>query len=310
MPMRKISRKRKRLPKTIAGIRRLLKYGPLQQLRLFSSGAIAQATSNQVAYVQVFATASSTFNSFMDTYQPYMILPALNEGAPNTYSDTAVTAVQMNMAHDATGGGVRDAKIKFEGGQTSVLIRNNWDLPGTISLYLYRCIDHTSTTPITLLDEEMDDKYRDAVVKEQLLTDGFTLGKERIGKFWKQVGRTQTLTLNPSEQFEYKFKLSKGIYDDAFNDAHPFNHYKGLSMILMARIQGCVVHDATDTTKVGLGRVQFDFVARTFYNWRHIESLPQGALFQNQDTDTITTAIGAIPSVEKQDGDGDAKDDD
>jgi len=302
--MRK-SRKRSRAPKSVAGIRRQLTYGPLQTLAQNTSGVAAVSTANTVGYTEIFSLTASHLNDLMDVYMPHYVVPGLAEGAPNTYTETPVM-VQRRMDNAALGN--RGSKLNFRGGNVTYIFRNNWDLPGTITLYLFKSTCSHAETLLDLAHHQVDENYRSDVSLSGLLMDGLTMHNQAIKEYWKLVGRAQTITLQPGEQFEYKFNLPKGIYDDTLNDLDGNQYVKGLSMSLIARMVGPIVHDSVTTSLVGYAPCQFDWVMRQYRSWRHVVDGPLSARFQLVDMDTVANPIAKVPTHEDQDGDGDGDD--
>lgn len=289
-------------PKTIAGIRKQLSYGPLQERKSFNSGKVSVQTYNECSYSVIENHNTFTeLHGFLSTYKPYYVRDAVAAGS---YTG-ALEMVQRDMGETALA--YRGAKINYRGGTCIYTFRNNWDAIGTMSLYVFVVRTDTGTTPEGLYDEHLNDIHRSSVTKEQLLLDGLTTGKEAWGPFWDQMGKTQTITLQPGEQFDFKFKLPKGVFDDD-NAQTSLTYQKNLSVRLVCRMIGGVVHDSTDTTLVGTGKCQIDWIRRKYESWRHITDTPLPTTYSLITKDTIANGIHAQLKMEHQDGDGDADD--
>lgn len=289
-------------PRTIAGIRKHLQYGPMQNLKLMNSSQVAVTTNNQVAYKEVKWNSRGLMQDYMDTYQPYFVMPGLTEGAPNTYSSTPVL-VQKNMSSVALGN--REARLKIEGGKVVMHFRNNWDIAGNISLSLFRANCDASVDPVALAGHHIDEVHHADVSIEDLLMDGISIGKKAIDDYWTQVGRTQQIVLHPTEEFTYEFKLPRGTFNENLAASQAEQNIKGLTMVLVMRIQGMIIHELGVSNEVGYGTCTLDYIMRQYSNFRHIEDQPLSAHYQDITLPTITTAVGKVEPVVDEDGDGD-----
>lgn len=288
--MRMSKRRRGASSRRIARIaKRVGSFGPPQDISHFNSGAITITGFNKVHYANLVFLTAAYLNDLMDTYKPYFVRDTIAAGA----YDGTQELVQRDMSESALP--QRDSRIRIDGAYNKHTFRNNSLYSGTVKLYLYKCTCVTNTTPGDYMDQNVDDKYHTSGNQlADLHGDYPTMYSSYIKEGWTKIGKVQTITLAPGEEFTYSYRVPAFTYDDANAD----HTYVVGSHCLLVRLVGGIMHDATTPTLVGTALMALDYTLNSRVKWRHINNDPLPGRFTGQNFDSVLNQDQVNPDIE------------
>lgn len=176
---------------------------------------------------------------------------------------TQQRAFEMNNLDEdyASASTVYPMKIK---GVADLYLKNNTNFQAEITLYTFRCVEETSTSPQTDIDNRLREKYNTTATaasmstKEDNFFQYFSVANSQKPK-WK-IESKQQVTLCGGEEAKLRLSGAKLIKNNDFEVTA--SDYKKGDCVFVYRIMGVPSHDTTTKTLLGVANTSIDVMAR------------------------------------------------
>lgn len=203
----------------------------------------------------------------------FSISSAANQKGLTQYSCWVPVAIENNIVSkiysiDDTATGVRvtqdlkelpNTKFLFKNCMEKFVVRNNnAGLKCTLIIYCLQYKDGTTTTPMTLSSNSWLDVTLGTNVDNDLRYPFIPQGTNLFSKFIKVLSK-KTIELQPGQEQTATFKLPNFTYNPEEYDDHATAQIKG-TYYFVFDLRGCVAHDDTTTTNVGISDASVDVV--------------------------------------------------
>lgn len=184
-----------------------------------------------------------------------------------------------------------------------IVFRNNWSIPCDLTLTEFACICDTTDSPFKYSEDAAADFGITGFATDPRynLNSAF-ITTVRSQKYTKKVEKT--FRLNAGDEVTYKLVGSSGNINVEDLDIRTQNYLKGMSRILVQRLQGVVSHDdGADDTLVNWADAKLDVIRTDTYTVRYdgngsVKTHNTGANTLGDVTDAVVTAPNVVKVAE------------
>lgn len=236
---RKAKRTKKSLKSRLIALERNGPKNSVYQCRVRGFAQAAHAV-NQCLYIEEDMWYPPLYESKMDA------LPFLDRASATATED--ISLVDRGL----------EQRIRFSDIYMSVKCKNAGEIPVKVSIYWYRCVGHTGTSPKGMLeagDEEIGITNADV----NMLV--YPSDIKAINASWKPLGCRKAV-LQAGDILKSVETRKSEVYDPEVRDSLSNPGFVKGSIVAMIRVEGVLCHGVTTPTQVGNGDgvidVQFD----------------------------------------------------
>lgn len=121
-------------------------------------------------------------------------------------------------------------------------VRNNYQVPASVAIYLFKVVEDTSVSPKTNLDNALAN-----LPSAPLLTNPLIYPSDVVDMMplWK-IEKTAKKVLQPGSLMEMSHAIKNVMYDPSVFDSHNLTYQtEWKSFVFLVRVQGVLAHDTT-----------------------------------------------------------------
>lgn len=288
-----LRRKRKNYVTREGCKRMIMKYAGMSPACRFTgtdSYAIRDETNyNQVTYYSTYINSSAFLQTYLSTYTPQRVR--------QNAAHTGVELVQENVA--ASNLAYINAKVKIEGGVWKYTLKNNSLYSQEVRVYIYKCMQDTSTTINTLLDQAINEKYNNTKTKATMMGFYPSEVESYFSSFWDRKGRVLKAMIEPGQRKVLKIKVPKGTFNGHLDNSFSNDYAKHFTLGVLFRVVGGAVHDSTSKDNVGTDLRDIDVLMDQQCKYRLLNNIQEGVHYATGNLDSITSGISAKMDVDQ-----------
>lgn len=159
---------------------------------------------------------------------------------------------------------VSNKRVKILKAKTVVEFRNNDTQPGVLEVYWFGCMDDT-VSGNTPLDERGENLVNEEAGSTKLTDVKYGVMDGIAGiKSWKFLKKRKFL-LNTGDSCQLEFNRRKPfMYNAKDANQESFTMLKGISQVMVIRVQGVVARDSNNIAEVGYNSVDLSYVGRQY----------------------------------------------
>lgn len=203
----------------------------------------------------------------------YAIRPSQNATNYNDYIINDTTFIEAALAsvpyfNPATPGTVTNVnlaspsfsqKIRFKG-YTSILLKNNYQIPCEIHVYKMTVKVDTNIPPVTAFSNGLSDVGSPSSTSLCV----FPSDSRQLGVLWR-TDKTFTAVLKPGETRKYFISCPEILYDPSTTDSQSLSYQRNNKCAgFLVRVSGTPSHDSTTTTQYGVSPAGVDVLVKRY----------------------------------------------
>nr|QXP07653.1 MAG: putative capsid protein [Arizlama virus] len=221
--------KKAKLAKQVANIQKKLNTAMGCQTSKYIGAATLRCASNQCVYTNNLSFGVTEIESAMSS------LKYFNPSDPGNLVSTNFT----------TGSFQKEVLVQ---GYGSLQIRNNYQVPCVLDLYVCKVKQDTSTSPLSYVTDGLTDNGFSTPSTNIL---GYPTDSDTFLDNWKVI-QHQKKTLMAGDMTSISYSTKKFSYDPSYVDTHALTYQVQYdSHIILYRLQGIVGHDNTSAVQQG-----------------------------------------------------------
>lgn len=203
--------------------------------------------ANQQAYQNIIISSKDTLATAMSALRFYA--PA----TPGT-----LTTADANT-------GTYSRKLVIRNQSVKTHIRNNYQIPCNIQIYLARVRTDTSLTPITTITSAKNDQFASTPTNPIGL---YPSDCKELNELYHIKAVTGIRRVEPGKSFQIAYNSGRFTYDKSLVDSHPDTYQTNLkSCLWLIRIWGVPSHDSTSNYGLSNPSVDTHTVTRTVFEY-------------------------------------------
>lgn len=163
------------------------------------------------------------------------------------------------------------------------LVRNNYQSPAKVTIYVFQVKDDTSINPPSAFANGLAD-VSNATETSPLV---YVSDSDQLSDLWKIV-KTYKCILQPGEEYEVSYSTPKFRYDPSLTDSHPDSYqrrYKAYAIV--ARVEGVVGHDSS-VDEQGMLAAGIDWVVKRTWKVSYDAGGDIDFVYVNDTSDSFT----------------------
>lgn len=271
-----------------------------------------QAVQKQITALKKATMADQAYHTYRAS-RSYQLLTAINEAnytspcenSTSTY-EQAVTnlryydpSVPTTLVTANAASGTYSRVIHFKSVTTKMLIKNNFQVPCNVRLYIITPKDDTSQSPINCFDAGGADQIVGTYSRNTL--NQFPTDFDIFNRLWK-VEKVLKRELKAGQEMSFSKTVNDVDYDPSIVDTHSLTYqrkYKTFAFLI--RIEGCIGHDSAVAGQVGLAQAGVDIKTDTTFKITYDAGCNLNDFSYANDYDTFTNgAVQSQPTVDNQ----------